>query len=434
MVIDMPTLATLNLNFLVPTMPSYVTFTRANATATRINSAGLSVMCAANEPRFTYDQVTRAPKGLLIEGARTNLLVNSVLAGGTTPTSWTLAGTGTPAVAASIYGSGDGAIAISFTASTSQQYLTQTVAGVASTTYSASVRVEATSGLTISQMLHAVNGTATVTIVSYVVNGVVGTSSSVPVVGDRIHITYTLSGTGNCALRYGAGTTSNSTGTVTLSRTQDEVGAMPSSFIPTTTAAVARAADLPVITGTEATSRINTAAGTMFAEFTFEGGSSAIGADGRHIMSIDNGGANDRHQLYNYNGGVGAFGSNSGTIYSIAAGAGNPAISAGSVARVASRYNDSSFNIASNGVSGTQDSTGTPSPNVNSIKIGSAYTSGAQLFGCIRRAILFSTALSDPDLSAMTVAGAQVDFDIIPCSNSGTNRRRPNRRQQLART
>lgn len=49
-------------------------FTRAGATATRVNAAGLIEVVAADTPRFDYDPVTLACKGLLIEEARTNYL------------------------------------------------------------------------------------------------------------------------------------------------------------------------------------------------------------------------------------------------------------------------------------------------------------------------------------------------------------------------
>ncbi|WP_454735356.1 phage head spike fiber domain-containing protein [Cupriavidus necator] len=51
-------------------------FTRASA-GWYFNSAGLLVQAAANAPRFDYDPVTLALRGLLIEEARTNLLTYS---------------------------------------------------------------------------------------------------------------------------------------------------------------------------------------------------------------------------------------------------------------------------------------------------------------------------------------------------------------------
>ncbi len=54
-----------------------ITFTRAGATATYVGADGLIKTAAANEPRFDYDPLTLALKGLLIEEARTNLVTNS---------------------------------------------------------------------------------------------------------------------------------------------------------------------------------------------------------------------------------------------------------------------------------------------------------------------------------------------------------------------
>lgn len=64
------------LNQQTSSFASLVTFTRAGAGG-RWNAAGVYEMIATNLPRFGYDPVTRAPLGLLIEEARTNLLTYS---------------------------------------------------------------------------------------------------------------------------------------------------------------------------------------------------------------------------------------------------------------------------------------------------------------------------------------------------------------------
>jgi len=66
----------LDLNFLGGSLDSRVTFTRASA-GWAYNSAGTLTSYAINTPRFDYDPVTLAAKGLLIEEARTNLFLNS---------------------------------------------------------------------------------------------------------------------------------------------------------------------------------------------------------------------------------------------------------------------------------------------------------------------------------------------------------------------
>jgi len=69
------------LNFLSGTLDPRVTFTRTNATSTRVNASGALELVGANTPRFDYDPNTLALKGLLIEETRTNLFLNSLLNG-----------------------------------------------------------------------------------------------------------------------------------------------------------------------------------------------------------------------------------------------------------------------------------------------------------------------------------------------------------------
>jgi hypothetical protein len=57
-------------------LDSRIIFTRTG-TATRISPDGLVETVAVNAPRFDYDSVTGAPRGLLIEEARTNLLLST---------------------------------------------------------------------------------------------------------------------------------------------------------------------------------------------------------------------------------------------------------------------------------------------------------------------------------------------------------------------
>jgi len=65
------------LDFTTGVLDPRVTVTRALNTATRVNSSGLIEGVNANLPRFDYDPTTLAPKGLLIEETRANLLAYS---------------------------------------------------------------------------------------------------------------------------------------------------------------------------------------------------------------------------------------------------------------------------------------------------------------------------------------------------------------------
>jgi hypothetical protein len=69
------------LDFTTAILDPRVTFTRSGNTATVINSSGVIAAINANLPRFDFNPTTLACNGLLIEEARTNLLLNSLLDG-----------------------------------------------------------------------------------------------------------------------------------------------------------------------------------------------------------------------------------------------------------------------------------------------------------------------------------------------------------------
>ena len=70
-------LPSMALDFTSGALDSRVTFTRVGATATVVDSAGYVVAAGVDVPRFDYDPVTLACKGLLIEESRSNLLTYS---------------------------------------------------------------------------------------------------------------------------------------------------------------------------------------------------------------------------------------------------------------------------------------------------------------------------------------------------------------------
>jgi hypothetical protein len=89
-------------SLIAPTIgASVLTVTRAGATATRINERGLMELCQANSPRFDYDPVTKACRGLLIEELSTNKVLQSQNFGAT----WTMQGIPTRTAAALTFGS-----------------------------------------------------------------------------------------------------------------------------------------------------------------------------------------------------------------------------------------------------------------------------------------------------------------------------------------
>jgi hypothetical protein len=69
------------LDFTTGVLDPRISLTRANDTATVINQSGTIVQALANTPRFDYNPSTLVSNGLLLEAARTNLLLNSLLNG-----------------------------------------------------------------------------------------------------------------------------------------------------------------------------------------------------------------------------------------------------------------------------------------------------------------------------------------------------------------
>jgi len=67
----------LALDFTTGVLDPRVTVTRTLDTATAVNSSGYVATVNANLPRFDFDSVTLAPRGLLIEETRANLTLNS---------------------------------------------------------------------------------------------------------------------------------------------------------------------------------------------------------------------------------------------------------------------------------------------------------------------------------------------------------------------
>ena len=71
----------LALDFTTAQLDPRITFTRAGNTATVTDASGVIVAVNADLPRFDYDPITLACKGLLMETSRTNLLLNSLIDG-----------------------------------------------------------------------------------------------------------------------------------------------------------------------------------------------------------------------------------------------------------------------------------------------------------------------------------------------------------------
>jgi hypothetical protein len=249
----------LDLNFLSGVLDSRISFTRGSV-ATYFDANGVMQTAAANVARFDHAPTLVAsasapyvftPLGLLIEESRTNSIRNSTMVGavagtpGTLPTNWaanTISG-----VTNSVVGTGtEGGIAyidLSYAgtpASSGQLFISMedgTISLTSGTTYSQSIYVRLTAGSLTNTTLMEIFGVAAAVTV---------TPTGAALVSQRTINVQTAASTTTTQPYFAFNVTSGQAINLTLriGAPQFETGAFATSYIPTTSAAVTRAADV----------------------------------------------------------------------------------------------------------------------------------------------------------------------------------------------
>ena len=242
----------LAIDFTTGVLPSAITFSRAAATATVVNNAGVIVAAGVDVPRFDFNSITLACKGLLIEGASTNLQIQS---SDFRAADWSKAGV---TVSANVETSPDGTLSadkiVEDTSTGAHRVLTlngiATSSGVA---YTASVYAKGAgrnlrltnnnlSGADFDLTNGTVSGTGTIEPAYLLGSGWYRCSiTRTPGTTDRI-VAYLTSG-GSTSY------TGNGTSGIFLWGAQHEAGSSATSLIQTGAAAVTRDADVATITG-----------------------------------------------------------------------------------------------------------------------------------------------------------------------------------------
>jgi hypothetical protein len=239
----------LDLN-LTSTIPASMTFTR-NAVGTYFDVNGVIQSAAINTPRFGYDPVTHAARGLLMEDARTNLCLQS---GDFTNASWLKTNATLAAGTAGPNGATTGSGVIPANGSIGILY--QAIALTAGTTYTLSCFFKAATQTTILLLIAgpAWNDAAARSVTFDLSNGIVSATSGGGVSGTVIAVgngwyrcTMTCTPDKSASPQVQAAR-SNSAGNGTsvfcyAFGAQIEASYFPTSYIPTTTATVQRFAD-----------------------------------------------------------------------------------------------------------------------------------------------------------------------------------------------
>jgi len=267
--------STLNLDFTGGSLDSRVVLTRSANTATYINSSGYVTAAVANEARFDYDPTTLAAKGLLIEGSAINLayhsenLSNAVWAvdnsGATNPVVTSVSAT-TPGNGATVY-----QVVLNKTGGTFSRVQQNNVTGTTSSTYTFSV------------WMRTVTGTSNV---GLRLGSSTGINCLVTTTFTRFTHTYTLADTNaNPQIMLWDNIVNNDeTATIYVWGVQVELGASPSSYIPTTTEQVTRNPDLALMTSTNFSSWFTGGTtGTFFVDW--HGGVRGITSTVRSVIS-----------------------------------------------------------------------------------------------------------------------------------------------------
>ena len=370
-----------------------VTHTRASS-GTFVDSAGVLQTAATDVPRFDHNPTTGESLGLLVEEARTNLMLRSEEFDNV---SWGLLNV---TVSANTQVAPNGTI--SFDTITDVNGVTsanvgcfQSVTLADSTTYAMSCYVKAGTKSTCRVGIRDKAGT------NIFANSNLATASTT--VGNAISSTIQDAGNGCyrctaiCASLTGATSprglvymdtgsyTANGTGTIHVWGAQLEAGAFPTPYIPTTTAAATRAADVADLISQAIANNIR----TLYLEFR----SPASGTRG--VASLNDNTANERvnvltsgtdPRLIVFDGGAEQANMNGGTV------------TANQRTRVAVRINANDFAISINGAAVVTDTSGTL-PTVDRLMLGRTQA-GEYLNGTLARVIGWDT--TRPDLQTLS--------------------------------
>jgi hypothetical protein len=388
-----------------------VTFTRASS-GTFVDSAGTLQTAATNVPRFDHNPATGESLGLLVEEARTNLLLRSEEFDNA---SWAKVGS---TVTANTGTAPDGAATADLLTRTTTgvSYATQTLTKAASAiqyTFTVfakqsvgnfcALRVQGTYPSRVDVVFNL--SSATVSTAATVFGSFTGPSASItPYANGWYRLTVT--GTSDAVVALQVLTSFNSNGTVAdgtdsvsnsaglLWGAQLEAGAFPTSYIPTTTATVTRAADVVSITSSAFSSFYRADEGTMFADVTV-----LSTAKTNQVISIDDGTTNNRIELR-------VVGAATAILHNMTAGGvaqNNGSITVGSDPRrvVALSYRSGDARLQS-GVIGTTF-TGATVPTVTQIQLNKATFANGEINGTIRRFTFWTQRLPNPTPQSITL-------------------------------
>ena len=380
-----------------------VTFTRASS-GTYVDSQGVIKTAVTNEPRFDHNPTTGESLGLLVEEQRTNLLLRSEEFDNA---SWAL---GAATVTANAIAAPSGSLAadqLIETTATANHEVSQSFTPSANTSYTLSCYLKAatasTCGLRFSAGLNGSGVICSVDLVAKtatVTNGT-GTATIVTLADGwfRVSLTATASASPSNTFAYVfrslgvAGSTSNS---IYLWGAQVEAGAFPTSYIPTTTAAVTRSADVASITGTAFSSWYRQDEGTVFSQGLIPPGL----ANFPTLNNASDGTTNNQWSQYAYTNGLYANLKTGGVTQGDPGVTGSP--TAYSSYKLSTGLSVNNLQTAWNGSLGTNDPSASMPTSLNQLRLGAAATGAAFINTTIARLTYWPARLPNNVLQEIT--------------------------------
>lgn len=373
---------------------------------TRINARGLVETLLANDLRPDHVGATRAPRGLRVEGARTNLLLYSAAFDSWTAVYATVSANATTApdgtaTADNIVGT-----------NTAGQRVTQTVTAASTAQHTFSVMLKAGTATTASLLVYNGGTAANVALASVdltagTISATTGTAA-IESVGNGWYLCSITSGAG--AISSGASLTcyiypspvALGSGAISAWGAQMEAGIVATSRIATAGTTASRAADAVRVTSTDFSEAVNTREFTVVVGYEFPA-SGPSNSGGNMIASLDDGTSDNRHSLYSaagssnvlgygYVGGAIAY----GLTQALASGPG--------VVVLAAQADDIALAVPGAAVS---TDTSASMPTVTRLSVGHlANASGYELDGWVRFIAIFPGRLSNTQLQALATSYA----------------------------
>jgi hypothetical protein len=377
-----------------------ITFSRASS-ATYIDSTGTLQTASTDVPRFDHNPTTGESLGLLVEEQRTNLLLQSENLG----TTWTLS-EATVSLNTAIAPDGQTTADTVIPSNGALGVPRQDVLLSDSTIYTFSVFFK-TAGLNSVNLqffnkTNTFHGSKNLDLSTGALSGseYIG-ATSVVAYGNgwyRLILANLGSGTGATSpnVRIVPSTTGNGTSGFYIWGAQLEAGSFPTSYIPTTTAAATRAADVATITGTAFSSWYRQDEGTVFAAVYLP----QLGKAAR-IIAVDDG--NFVNMLDITTTGLDTMG-----IEAVASGSyGGGIISSNSFAnanpKIAATYSSGANESAClNGGTVASGNITLPSTSLTTMRLGWQSNFANFLNGTIRRLTYFPARLPDTTLQRLT--------------------------------